>query len=507
MPLFTELVDGFVADLAGHGDDPDILRYQKDPVAYMVERLDIPEELLRWSSHPAYKNHTWDGDVDPLVMTMDALADGKDVGVESGTGTGKTYVLGAAVTLWFLECFEDSIVVTIAPKGDQLKLHMWKELNAMWPKFKSRHPLASLTTLSLKMRGSEKWAATGFPVQVRAGEDMATKAAGFHAEHMLFITEETPGIDQPIMLTIENTCTAPHNIRLALGNPDNQADSLHKFCVQDGTVHVRISALDHPNVVRNDAMVIPGAVAKSKIEQRADRYGQESRLYRSRVRGICATESAESIIRWKWCEEAARRRLQDLEEKDRGGPPALGVDVANSPDGDEAALAKGIGPRLVDVTAFPCDDANILGTLVGTLMNTDGIDEIHVGVDAIGIGGGTVNELKRLGKRVLAIHSQTKQKKSRSQEESFLNLRARMWWALRLALQHGKIILPLDEELFQELTTPTWDAPLGSIQIESKKALKKRLRHSPNKADAVVYWNWVRVKRSRTTGVVAMVDL
>jgi hypothetical protein len=505
--LCDELVDGFVKELAGLGDDPDIKRYQKDPIEYMVERLGIKRDTLIWSEHPAYANHKWDGDIDPLAKVMRELALWHDVGVESGTGTGKTYVLGAGLTLWFLECWENSIVVTLAPKADQLKLHLWKEVGSFWPAFKERHTMANLTTLSLKMRGTESWAATGFPVQVRAGEPTATKAAGFHAEHMMIITEETPGIDHAIMATVENTCTAPHNLRLALGNPDNQADALHKFCTQEGVTHVRISALDHPNVVRDDPMVVPGAVSREKIVVRAERYGKENRLYRSRVRGVCPTESADALIRWSWCVEASNRTLDEIEEAYRYGPPALGVDVANSEAGDEAAIAKGIGPRLMEVTTRPCPDSNLLGKSVNSIMNADGIDERNVGVDAIGIGAGTVNELKRLGKHVHAIQSAAKQKRRSNEQESFLNLRARMHWALREALQHGRIILPYDEELFQELTEITTEDRNGQITVESKKDLKIRLKHSPNKADAVVYWNWCRVKRQRATGLVTMIDL
>jgi hypothetical protein len=32
----------------------------------------------------------------------------------------------------------------------------------------------------------------------------------------------------------------------------------------------------------------------------------------------------------------------------------------------------------------------------------------------------------------------------------------------------------------------------GVIKVESKEEIKKRLGRSPNKGDAVIYWNWVR---------------
>lgn len=48
-----------------------------------------------------------------------------------------------------------------------------------------------------------------------------------------------------------------------------------------------------------------------------------------------------------------------------------------------------------------------------------------------------------------------------------------------------------------DLLTPTFSI-MGKdkIKIESKSEIKKRLRRSPDKGDAYVYWNWVRKKRA-----------
>src|SRR5690606_34393261 len=200
----------------------------------IVDRLGIPEHTLRWSLLPAYRDHEWDGTPDPLAAVLEALAAGRNVGVESATGTGKTF-LGACVVLWFLACWEDSIVVTAAPKEAQLKLHIWKEVGRLWPRFQRLFPEAVLIDGKVRMRDSvedrETWAATAFVCGVGATEASATKAQGFHAEHMLIITEETPGIHPAIMVAFENTSIAPHNLRLAFGNPDHQEDELHRFCL------------------------------------------------------------------------------------------------------------------------------------------------------------------------------------------------------------------------------------------------------------------------------------
>ena len=104
--------------------------------------LNRRESTLKWSLNPALIDHAWDGDVDPLSSVLEALAALKSVGVESGTGTGKTF-LGACIVLWFLACFEDSIVVTAAPEAGPAQAPYlegdWPPLAALLQAFPVRH--------------------------------------------------------------------------------------------------------------------------------------------------------------------------------------------------------------------------------------------------------------------------------------------------------------------------------------------------------------------------------
>ena len=66
--------------------------YAHRPLEWITTYLKVPPETLHWSLHPSYQTHRWDGDEDPLVRILTALAEHRDVGVESATGTGKTLV-------------------------------------------------------------------------------------------------------------------------------------------------------------------------------------------------------------------------------------------------------------------------------------------------------------------------------------------------------------------------------------------------------------------------------
>lgn len=477
-----------------------LTRYQKDPVAWIVEVMGIPEHTLRWSRNPGYAKHTWDGTEDPLVAVLEALAAWENVGVESGTGTGKTF-LGALIVLWWLDVFRPTTpggpggqVETAAPKEEQLRLHIWKEIGKLWPTFKPRHPLAELIDLRIRMRPHrDDWGAVGKGTSVRAGETVATKAAGSHAEHFLEITEETPGIHTAIMAAHENTCTAPHNLRLALGNPDHQEDELHRFCRKPNVRAVRISAHDHPNVVANDPSIVPGAVSRQRNAERLAEYGADDRLYLSRVRGISPSEAAEALIKLAWCYNARDKTPAEKSALLRSGPSAVGVDIANSERGDKGAVAQGRGAVLLSVPAWQSPDANLFYTLrVHPLITAGEVAPEKVGIDVGGVGAGAVNEACRVGKNVIALDSGSGPRYVPGASERFKNLRAQMWWQMRQDLHHGRIALPDDAELFADLTAVHWETRDGVIRMEPKEDVRTRLGRSPDKGDAAVEWNWMR---------------
>ena len=325
------------------------------------------------------------------------------IGVESATATGKTK-LGAGIVLWFLECFENSMVVTTAPKKDQLSLHIWKEVGKMYDKFALGELLSSLKLRMIP--GEDGWLAVGFVAGVVANEESSTKAQGFHAEHLLIVIEETPGVPKPVIEAFQNTADGPHNIIIAFGNPDHQLDNLHKFCSLPNVTAIRISGKDHPNVVLNNPSFIPGAVTIDGLNDKKMRYGEDSPLYKSRALGESPGQAIDALIKLEWISAAYERGAVYRNEKDKydeekiTGLKALGVDVANSESGDKAAIAKGKGNVLLNVIDFQCPDSNLLGKRdVYQIMVDEKIAPEFVGVDSVGVGAGTVNALKEMGKK------------------------------------------------------------------------------------------------------------
>ena len=457
--------------------------YARYPEEYFTDILGIPREHLEWSMLPAYKRHEWDGDKDPFMRVLHNLRDSKWTAIESATGTGKTFLL-ACVVFWFLDCFEQSKVVTTAAKQAQLEAHLWAEIAKLYPLFGQGRMGADMSISMEPHKKFPSWYALGMVAGVRAGEDVAAKAQGFHAEHMLIICDETTGIDPAVVDAFQLTSTAPHNIILAVGNPNHQFDTLHKFGKQKGVSLVRISAFDHPNVVLDNPSFIPGATTRTGIERLRSRFiSEDNPLYLSRARGICPQSSTDSVIRLEWCYASTSAAFVD-------GLPALGVDVANSELGDLAAICRGKGNRAEHLDAFQCPNAGKLGTQVYQTASEWDITAHYIAVDGVGVGAATVNKLKEYGLHVYTCLGGPV-KRAGSVEE-FNSLRSQMWWKMRTDLENGRVILPEDEELFAQLIEPRWQPRGTKIAVEPKDEVRKRLGASPDKADAVVYWNWIR---------------
>lgn len=525
---------------------------------WLEHRFGENPQSFQWSSinKEIYDKHIYDGDKDPIYNAWMSIATGNWASLYAATGTGKTYSL-SRIVFWFLDCFDDSLIVTSAPKESQLKLHLWSEIGRAFHKFKAIRPEAKLTSLRLSLSDIDEenpydgHQAVGFVAGTGSDEQSATKAQGFHRKDMLIITEETPGMNSAVMTAFKNTSTGTNNQILAVGNPDSELDELATFSELAHVKDFRISAFDYPNVVL-DKELFPGAVTNMSIDRRRNEYGEDSPLFKSRVRGISPKQSSNSVISVKWIEDAFERTevKDELLYKN-----ALGVDVANSQNGDLASCCYGKGSTLEDVIEFRCPSAsdivynliydddkldeieasmktNRLKTIRNFISVEDSnteeealfnrydipmiqdydIDTTNIGIDAVGVGVSTINTFNNLGYKVTSLHGGQWEEAIPMINDKpmykFINLRAQMWWELREDLRKGKIRInikskALRQKIKKELGAPRFEVRDNSIVIESKDKIIKRLRKSPNIGDSIVYWNWMR-KGYRATSSIAL---
>ena len=160
-------------------------------------------------------------------------------------------------------------------------------------------------------------------------------------------------------------------------------------------------------------------------------------------------------------------------------PVEFGVDVATFGD-DLTVVAMRKGFNCTIILQKSKQDT------METVKQVAALADFHhphlIKVDAIGVGQGVFDRLDEMGYPVEGIVGGGKPHSSR-----FLNRRAEVHWELRKLLEEGKVRLPNNVELLNEMSSIKCVIKEGNIQIESKDRMRKRGVKSPNLSDAVVY--------------------
>jgi hypothetical protein len=130
-------------------------------------------------------------------------------------------------------------------------------------------------------------------------------------------------------------------------------------------------------------------------------------------------------------------------------------------------------------------DPSLLADEVAEIV--EGVGAVSVKVDAIGLGWGVGALVKERCPDVDVVP--VKVSEAADDHEHFLNLRAELWWRLREWCREGEVdFTALDDDDAAEVTSPRYHTrnPRGRIQIESKDDIRKRLKRSPDSADALI---------------------
>lgn len=396
--------------------------------------------------------------------------------VTAGHGVGKTW-LAARLALWFLYTNPQSKVVTTAPTWFQVENLLWRELRVAHQT--ARFPLGG-TSNQTQLSLSEEWFAIGLST------NDPTRFQGTHAPRLMVIFDEATGVSPGIWDAAEGLAVGPQDRFLAVGNP---TDPLSEFKRKDDSGNwnvIRLSCEEHPNV-KEDRIVVPGAVTKEWVDDRLQEYGgRDTGLFRAKVRGLWPEEGTNTLIPLRIV-EAAQSKWKDP-DLSVPCPPivSIGCDVARFGQDETVIFAiheGGVVSR--PITRYGQDLMATAGQL--------GTFKAHsIGVDDSGLGGGVTDRLRELGLPVVPCVAGA----GAREEKKFINARAEMWWALREALAAGDITLPQDHKLSADLTNVefSYDSR-GRVKLESKADIKKRIGRSPDRGDALAIANWVRTPR------------
>lgn len=199
------------------------------------------------------------------------------------------------------------------------------------------------------------------------------------------------------------------------------------------------------------------------------------------------------IIPTQWVIAAQERwRQMPMEQVLKLKQLVLYADIAQG-GADTTALAPLMDMDFYDDIITKPGSATPKGKDVAALLLEERLDQSLIALDATGGWAGATEEAM-LSRYNIQCEMHTVSKRDGSSPRDmpmyvFGNLRIKMWWEFRLALDpksEFRICLPPNARLRVQLTTPHWRIDKGVLWAEEKDEVRKRVGSSTDEADCVL---------------------
>lgn len=393
-----------------------------------------------------------------------ALVEKRRVSVRSGHGTGKSS-FEAWCVLWFLSCYFPAKVPCTAPTSHQLNDILWAEIAKWHRALKERFPpLAAQfewTSERFRLKAAPE---ESFAVARTSRPEQPEALQGFHSDNLLFLIDEASGIPEEVFQVAEGALSTDGAFVVMAANPTRMEgyfyDSHHRM--RDRWAALHWNGEDSP------------LVARAYVDDMRLKYGEDSAIYRIRVRGEFAG-NPDGVIPLSIIEGAIGRQVKPY------GDHIWGVDVARF-GADRTALAKRCSNGLLEPIKFwSGKDTMQVAGLIKNEYDAAFKKPVAINIDVIGLGAGVVDRCMELKLPVRGVNVA----ESPSVKDQYNRSRDELWFMAREWFERRDVFMPQDDALVAELTLPTFKVlSNGKKQVESKEDLKKRGVTSPDLADA-----------------------
>jgi len=435
--------------------------------------------------------------------------------VKASHSVGKTHLAGGLVS-WHYDCFSPSITKTTAPTKNQVVDLTWKEVRLQR---RGRNMLPKAARIESFLQGGE-FDPSHFAAGYTAKD--ANSFQGDHEENLLIVFEEAVGIEEQFWTAAEGMLSSgPGNRWLAIMNPTDTSSKAYQEELSGGWKVITISALEHPNLaaeLRGLPKPFPKAISLSwvlermkwctPIEAKEKKAGdfcwppedfckeksihpqwyRPGPLFESRVLGRWPSQATDSV----WSEAmwlSAIERKPALWKESEKHPPEIGCDRARFGD-DSTSIHVRRGP--VSLSHESYNGWNTTRTLMylkekATQVGQQcGIEGKRVLVKVDDFQGGVVDPARDDGWNFIDINSASKA----LDQEGFPNRRSELWFALADRAEENRVdfsALSVDSlaELRRQFMAPKWKPDGRALRVvEPKDVTKKRIKRSPDDADA-----------------------
>lgn len=399
-----------------------------------------------------------------------AFRDNKLITIRGGAGFGKT--MSMAILLWWAIITFDEVQVTVfGPNEAQLKGAFWNEVLSLHTRM---DPLIAYfyEATATKVERKDK-SANCFAEFRLANKDNPAGARGIHKRNNFMIVDEATGVDRDLFTDAFMNIMSDPNPKLCLVSNPDKIDSFFYDTFYDENVS--------PNWVKIHGTMRDGPfMTDAKYEEIAHNYGGvTSRKFRVMALGEFPTSDTDSLISKELIEAAVNNTdaIPSLEKKRYWGldPSGKGKD-------------KTVLMRRHDSVANilrqwdQLDTVQLAEAVLDEFQKTPIFDRpASICVDVIGIGAGVADAMARLGLPVTRV---TVSNKPTRKPNLYYNLRDQLWVECRNWFAEGNKCIPNDPNLIAELLSPQFEE-FPKYKIEAKKDMRKRLKRSPDYADAL----------------------
>jgi phage terminase large subunit len=407
-----------------------------------------------------------------------SVANNRRTAVKACHSSGKTFCASDAV-LWWITAHPDGIAITTAPTWTQVEKVLWGEIRKSVGGAAIRYPKPCKTRLDL---GPNRYA-------LGLSTNEGVRFQGWHGK-ILIVIDEAPGVLPEIYDAIEGIRAGGDVHVLALGNPTIASGPFYDaFSVnRDNWSLFTIGAFDTPNLEGLDLESLlalteddldrnirPYLTTRRWVKEKHKEWGPGHPLWESRVLGRFPTQSQDALLSLAWLEAAQQRVPTQVSEQT---PLIAGIDVAG-PGEDETVVVIRRGNDIIEIRSIAESDAR--GELVAALLPYQGQLGL-VNVDCAGIGWYMAQHLDDyFDVQPVNVGS------AAADSEHFANLKAELYWGLRMRFESGDVAAMKDSKTVAQLASLRYrHNARGQVVIESKEEARKRGVRSPDRAEAVM---------------------
>lgn len=395
--------------------------------------------------------------------------------------------LSATLVNWWVDThpIDDTTVVTTATNWKQVRNVLWKEI----PRVKADAGIGGKVNADATWKMGDRQDPIAFGMKPDDKDESGFQ--GVHDQYVLVIMDEAGGISKEIFTAADAITTNKFARILAIANPNDPSCYMAEVYKREMRLKpeerswniIQFGAYDTPNFTGE---VVPVEVATRLVqvdwvEARKKEWGEDDPRFVARVLGEFPDVSDDGLFNMGRVMQSME--AYDTSEPDEGMPITIGVDVARY-GSDSSVIVSNQGGYIRIHGRYQGLNGPELARKVGELAMEMGAVEIRI--DAIGVGASVLDSIYNFVPptiSVVGIHGNAKSGDS----TKWYNYRAAMYDQFAKAVADGRVYLPDDDELHNEIASIKYEYRGSALLIESKENMRKRGIKSPDVLDAVIY--------------------